>query len=217
MPSQGLNCPSCGRALPPDLDKAGSFKCPHCGAPVRWAFRYLWPTFIVSFVISLVVSQYIGLKAYAGALWIPIFLLTYLMIFLLLNVGSPLEIEPSVLTKKPPWRSDFILFMCFWFALTIYMIVHGLATGWLGFLLGASREEIREGLGLWSIPLGLVNRSFTVTPDKSFIAVLGIIFANCYFWTLGLFFTLKFVHSRVQANRVIELSISGSSVHDEDY
>jgi hypothetical protein len=69
---------------------------------------------------------------------------------------------------------------------------------------------------MWSVPLGLINSAFVVRPDKSFVAVIGIVSANCYFYALGLTLVFKFVHQRLRRNRVTKLGISGSTLDDDD-
>jgi hypothetical protein len=95
-------------------------------------------------------------------------------------------------------------------------LCYGLVLGWFVFLFGGSRGDILETTDMWSVPLGWINPAFVVRPEKSFVAVIGIVTANCYFWALGLTLVFKVVHYLLRRNRVTELGISGRTLDDDD-
>jgi hypothetical protein len=88
--------------------------------------------------------------------------------------------------------------------------------GWGAFLLGSSQRDLREIVDLWSLPLGWVNPAFIVRPERNFVAVLGIVAANSYFYTLGIMLTYEVVHGLLQRNRITQLSLSSPPVIDDD-
>ena len=170
---------------------------------------------VFSFFPSLAIAYWMGLQAWAGVLWVPIFLVctVFSRRFVSLFV-SPLEVIST--QRKSSSVQTLFFFVSAWLGCTLYMAVYGYLIGSWAFSLGASPQEIRESLGLWSIPLGFVNSAFVVTPDKPFVTDLGIIAANSYFWALGLTMIFKVVHTIFQRNRVIQLSISGTEIGDND-
>ena len=109
-----------------------------------------------------------------------------------------------------------VLFVSFWISLIIVILGYSVVLGWIAFLADGSPRDIREITEMWSIPLGVVNSAFVVRPDKSFVAVLGIVSANCYFWALGLALVFKVVHGVLRRSRVTELGISSSVQTDDD-
>ncbi|HEY3770032.1 MAG TPA: hypothetical protein VGN44_15260, partial [Candidatus Angelobacter sp.] len=89
-------------------------------------------------------------------------------------------------------------------------------TGWIAALLGAPREEVARSTDLWSIPLGLINPSFVIKPDKGLAEVLGIVTANSYFDALALTIVFKVVHGFLKRSRVTQLGISSITLDDDD-
>lgn len=170
---------------------------------------------VLSFFSSLAIAYWMGLQAWAGVLWVPIFLVCMMFSrrFVSLFV-SPLEIVPT--QRKSSSVNTLFFFVSAWLGCTLYMTVYGYLIGSWAFSLGASPQEVRESLGLWSIPLGLANSAFVVTPDKPFVTDLGIIAANSYFYAFGLTFVYKTVHTILHRSRVTQLSISGTEIGDDD-
>ncbi|HEY6970475.1 MAG TPA: hypothetical protein VJA94_14810 [Candidatus Angelobacter sp.] len=117
--------------------------------------------------------------------------------------------------KQGVIRRNLTLFLSFWFGMTMVAIVHAYVLGWGAFLF-ASKRDVWEITDMWSVPLGLINAAFRISPEKSFVAVLGILVANSYFYALALTLIFKFVHGIIQRNRVTQLSLSGKSVGDDD-
>src|SRR5437763_7701800 len=115
MPFQAkLRCPHCRTVFPGRVGSVG-VSCPNCGLWVSPSRIYSWVTFILSFVASLVASQYIGLKAYAGILWLPIFLVCLVCSWFLTAVFiPPLKVSSNPSAEKlPPSRNDLRLFLEF--------------------------------------------------------------------------------------------------------
>jgi hypothetical protein len=192
-----------------------AFKCAHCNISLSFSGRRVPLGLVLSFIVSLLISQFIGLKVYAAVLWIPIFLLS-LRFVLPLIVSTELKIHSDCPPKPPDViRRNLVLFLAFWAGTTFTAMVYGYIMGWGAFLLG-SKYGLWEITDMWSVPLGLVNPAFHIKADKSFVAVLGIVVANCYFYALGLTLAFKFVHGRLQRNRVMQLGISGAPVGQDD-
>ena len=174
---------------------------------------------VLSFAASLVVVQYLGLKAYAALLWLPILALCFtqavpLVVSLL---GSPLRIEPGNSAKgSSSYKSTLRLFLGFWFGLVLFASVYGFFIGWVAALLGAPRDDVVNATALWSIPLGLINPEFFIRPEKGLAQVLCIVTANSYFHALALTFVFKVVHGFLRRSRVIQMGISSSTLDDDN-
>lgn len=174
---------------------------------------------VLSFVVSLAVVWYMGLKAYAAVLWLPILALclTQVIPLVVSFFSSPLRIEPGNSAKRSSsYKSTLRLFLSFWFGLVLFVVVYGFFIGWIVALLGSPREEVAATTDLWSIPLGLINPSFVVKPEKGLAEVLGIVTANCYFNALALTIVFKVVHGFLKRSRVTQLGISSITPDDDD-
>jgi len=162
-----------------------------------------------------------GIKAYAAILWLPILVLciwyvTPIAARLAASVLTPLRVVTSNTKRSNSYKSTLYLFASFWFGLVLLAVLHGFFWGWLAFLLSQSREETATAVDLWSIPLGLVNREFSITPGKGLAEVLGIVIANSYFNALALTIVFKVVHGFIRRSRVTQLGISGTTLDDDD-
>lgn len=174
---------------------------------------------VLSFVASLVVVQYMDLKAYAALLWLPILALCFTQVVpLVVSLwGSPLRIEPGNSAKgSSSYKSTLRLFLAFWFGLVLFVSVYGFFIGWLAALLGAPREDVARTTDLWSIPLGLINPEFFIKPEKGLAEVLCIVTANSYFNALALTVVFKVVHGFLRRSRVTQLGISTTTLDDDD-
>ena len=81
---------------------------------------------------------------------------------------------------------------------------------WSGQRIWGCEEAANSGCWL------LANSAFIVRPDKSFVAVLGIVAANSYFYTLAVTLAFKVVHGILQRSRITELGISHRSIDEDD-
>lgn len=180
-----------------------------------WYFRSIIGT---SLLVSLLVYTRLGLKSYAAAALIPALILSFLATAILFRMFVPLPLAPVPLKsgKLEPWRRDLRLFIGTWIVLTLYIVVYATAIGWSEFLLGARRSEAFEVGEMFSMPLGLLNSDFLIGPETAAPAVVGIVFANAFFWTVAILGVWKFVHSRLRrTGDVIQLGVN-NSVKDED-
>jgi hypothetical protein len=66
------------------------------------------------------------------------------------------------------------------------------------------------------MPLGFINSSFVIRPDRGLAEVLGIVTANCYFDALILTVVFKVVHGFIRRSRVTQLGISTTTLDDDD-
>lgn len=214
MPSpHELACPRCQHAL--KRVPVGASQCPHCNV---WIRVPVWPVilvFLLAFAASLVVTGLLGLKAYAAILWFPILLMCFRYVLPLI----PLSLPKVALAKGPPlqtgWKRNLVLFISIWIGLTFFIVAYGFVLGWGAFFLGQS-SDVHEVMDMWSVPLGWVNHAFIVRPDKPFVAVLGIVAANCYFYALGITFIFKITQSLLRRGRVTELGLSGHTIDKDD-
>lgn len=174
---------------------------------------------VLSFVASLVVVWYMGLKAYAALLWLPVLALCFTQVAPLVVslFGSPLRVEPgSSANGSSSYKRTLRLFLSFWFGLVLLAVIYGFFTGWTVALLGAPREDVAVTTALWSIPLGLINPEFFIRPEKSLAEVLCIVTANSYFNALALTVVFKVVHGFMRRSRVTQLGISTPTLDDDD-
>jgi len=170
----------------------------------------------VSFVASLIIAQFLGLKAYAAILWIPILLVCFPFALRVI----PVSFLRLTVVEGPPvkvrWRRNLTLFLSSWAGMTLYILAYGFIMGWGAFLTGSPDPEVRETVDMWSYPLAWASSAFIVRPDKSFVAVLGIVAANSYFYTLAVTLAFKVVHGILQRGRITELGISHRSIDEDD-
>jgi uncharacterized protein (DUF983 family) len=211
-----MRCPGCGGEVPREERTQIGHSCPHCGAVIGVSRGYLLASYFLALASSLAISELLGLKAYSAPAWIPIFVLCFVaMAWITARLISPIKAYPEDARGGGVVSRNLGLFLGFWFACAFTVLSEGYVLGWFAWLVG-SRQDMVESMDLWSIPLGLVNSAFTVRPEKSLAAVIGIVSANCYFWALGLTLVYKFVHSRIRKSRVTELGISGGQAQEED-
>lgn len=213
-----LPCPACGQELPRHGIRGPGFKCPHCEAEIRFSSLYLLLIYVLAFGASLLVSHWVGLKAYQAPLWIPIFVLCFVLAAgLAPALGLPLLVTGGAAEKKPGViQSNLVLFLTWWFVLAVFLLCYSYIVSWITYFLGGSHRDILESADMLSYPLRWINPSLAVTPDKGFVAVIAIVSANCYFYALGLTLVFKVVHGRLRTNRVTELGISGKTMDDGD-
>jgi hypothetical protein len=176
---------------------------------------------LLGFAASVAVVQLLDIKAYAAILWLPILVaciwfVTPMAARLAASVASPLRVINPSAKGSAGYKYTLSLFVCSWITLVLLAVTYGSFTGWLAFLLGHSSEEAAASTGLWSIPLGLVNREFFITPNKGLGEVLGIIIANSYFNALALTIVFKVVHGFIRRSRITQLGISGTTIDDDD-
>ena len=91
-------CPACSVTLAYETFRhASSVLCPSCRAILRISDRFLRTAALASLVVSLAIVWLIDLKTEAGALWILLFALCFLLLPLLLVwVMSSLESDCSI-------------------------------------------------------------------------------------------------------------------------
>ena len=193
-------------------------ECPHCGVRVGFSPVPLLLGLVLGFVVSVVVVQYLGIKAYAALLWLPFLVLSiiYVLPMVVGLLGSPLRVQPNTAKGSNSYKGTVRLFLSFWFALILVAVVDGSLTGWLVALLGAPREDVAATTDFWSIPLGLINPAFIIRPEKGLAEVLGIVTANSYFNALALTVVFEVVHGFLRRSRVTQLGISNTTLDDDD-
>jgi len=207
-------CPACHTPLEREVVRNPPFDCPHCGVKLGFSQLYLLGWFVAGFVISLLVVQYLGLKAYAALLWLPILALCLIYSVPLMGyLGSPLRIQSAGASS---YRNTVRMFFIFWIGCILFAVVYGSFIGAVPFLLGAPRQDAVQATDIFSLPLGLVNPRFMIRPDKSLAEVLGIITANSYFVALALVAIFTVVHGFIRRSRVTQLGISRPTLNDDD-
>jgi hypothetical protein len=197
-------CPACGDEL---HTKPGDkpLICSRCNAHLTPSPLYIAVTLLLSVAVSLVVPYAIGVKAYAVILWIPLLVLSLALVppaVYLLIPPKPRVAKPIDRNRKvEPWRRNLTALLVGWFACTCCLLIYGFAIGWLAFLVGGTPQDIREINDMFSVPLGWVNSGFVIRPNRSLPAVVGIVFANSFFYSAALLAVLRFVQSRLHQQR----------------
>jgi hypothetical protein len=105
--------------------KGTGLQCPRCGAPIRFSRLHLLAAYLLAFLASLLISQYLGLRAYAAPAWIPIFVFCFgLAARLTASLHSPLEVDTGTTTKRNGGlERNLLLFLSFWFASIVRSLV----------------------------------------------------------------------------------------------
>jgi DNA-directed RNA polymerase subunit RPC12/RpoP len=217
-PSRQWSCPACHAPVTREDLKKLPFDCPHCGVRIGISSVPLVMGLVLGFLLSLVVVQYLNLKAYSALLWLPLLVLCVVYVQpLAASLVYPLKVEPATAAKgQSSYKKTLRLFFTFWFTLILLAVVHGFFWGWLAFFLGASRQEVADSADLWSLPLCLINPAFFIRPEQGLAEVLGIVTANSYFDALVLTFIFKVVHGFLRRSRVMQLGITSTTVDDDD-
>ena len=163
------------------------------------------------------VVQFLGLKTYAALLWLPILVLCIRYVLpLTASWVYPLKVEPNAAKGSNSYKSTLRIFLSIWIGLILFAVVYGFFIGWIVALLGAPREDVTVTTDFWSFPLGLINPSFVIKPEKGLAEVLGIVTANSYFNALALTVVFKVVHRFLRRSRVTQLGISSVTRDDDD-
>jgi len=216
-PSRQWTCPACHAPLKREDLKNLPIECPGCNARIGLSLGPLWVGLPLGFAVSLMVVQFLGLKAYAALLWLPI--LVFCIRYVLPLTASwvyPLRVEPSPAKGSDSYKSTLRIFLSIWIGLILIAVADGFFIGWLAALLGASRQDVAEIGDIFSLPLGFINPAFIIRPEKGLAEVLGIVTANCYFDALILTVVFKVVHGFLRRSRVTQLGISSTTVDDDD-
>lgn len=171
----------------------------------------------MGFLLSVAIVQFLGLKAYAALLWLPILVYCVYRVFPLAGfMFFRLTVEKPSDKAAGSYKSTLRLFLALWLGLIVFAVVYGSFIGTLPFLLGAPRQEAVQATDIFSLPLGLVNPRFMINPNKGLAEVIGILTANAYFWALGLTIVFKVVHGFISRSRVTQLGISSTTPNDDD-
>src|SRR4051812_10677599 len=113
-PSRQWTCPVCHSLLKREDLRNLPVECPGCGVTIGFSSMPLLLALVMSFVASLVVVQYLGIKAYAALLWLPILALCFTQVVPLVVslLGSPLRIESGSSAKgSSPYKRTLRLFL----------------------------------------------------------------------------------------------------------
>ena len=210
-------CPACHAPLKREDLRNLPIECPGCSARIGLSSAPLWVGLPLGFAASVMVVQFLGLKAYAALLWLPILVLCIRYVLpLTTSWVYPLKVEPSAAKGSNSYKSTLRIFLSIWIGLILFAVAYGFFTGWLAALLGASRQDVAEIGDIFSLPLGFINPAFIIRPEKGLAEVLGIVTANSYFNALVLTVVFKVVHGFLRRSRVTQLGISSTTLDDDD-
>jgi len=164
-------------------------KCIYCEADVHIPlayFRWLW-LLTLSIVIMLGVITY---SPEPTGTWSLVLLLIALPIRWILGILIPPWLEPGTAQYQ---ASFAILYVTYLMALLFELVCLGAAH----FLIGATRNDVREWAQIMSAPLGLIHPAFWLTSARNFADWCGIFFANNLVITTVVYFLYR-VMSRVR-------------------
>jgi hypothetical protein len=172
----------------------------------------------LGFCASLVVSQLIRLRAYAGIVWLPIFALClWLARDVVAVFVKPLEPFSDANDRpRSALRQNVTLFLAIWAGTTFTLVGYIYILAWIAFFIGASHRDIIEISDMASYPLAWINPWFIVRVNKTFAVVAAISAGNSIFYAVALTACFKIVRRAFRRSRVIELSIKGTAVGAED-
>ncbi len=195
-------CPAC--QFPLRLFRGG---CAHCRAPLYIPssyFRWVW-LLVLAVLTALAIPTYTS--EHAGT-WFLELLLIALPVRLICGVLVPPPFECGQQRSKLP-------FVAWYVACCLMIFVYWTGFGWTHILLGASKDELRDNLNFFSLPLGMVSRGFVLAPQRTFVDVCGILLANCFFYARVLFLLHKFGAFLIRRNRVTRMDLSALSSPSE--
>jgi hypothetical protein len=214
--SRRRTCPECGGKLQLE-DRSGPLRCSSCGKRYRISTRFAVVGFLLSFFASLIISQMMGLQAYAAIFWIPIFVACLILsrdiVPLLVKPLEPFTDSPR---RRSALRENLNLYFAVWVGLTLTMVCYIYLLAWLAFLTGRSHGDAAEVADMASYPLAWIDSRFSIRENKTFPVVLAIVAGNSLFYAAGLLASFKVVRRAARRNRIIELSIGGTKVEDDD-
>jgi len=88
--------------------------------------------------------------------------------------------------------------------------------GWLSLLLGSHRDLLQQ-FDLASFPLNQIDRAFEITPQRSFLDVVGTIMGNTFFFTVIIYWCWRTVRTSFNRSRVTQIGITDDTkLEDED-
>jgi hypothetical protein len=115
----------------------------------------------------------------------------------------------SSASSRHTTANNVLFFLSLWIGFSLFNYTYQfLALGWLKVLFGAKAWEWSEHWLFLSLPLALFHDGFVIGPHLSFLQVCGIIAANAYVQAALLFPLVRFVQSRIRANRTIQLGLA---------
>jgi hypothetical protein len=213
-------CPHCGEQLNLNrLDIYAVSKCPVCESVLAVSRLYRVVTWLLAIGASLLLASLFRVKAYTAVAWIPLLLTSVALVTTFAKAWFPPKIGlvPMDAVGKPtePWLRNLRLLLGFWFGQTFCLLAYGFITGWVSYLLGGTQPDIREVCDFFSLPLAWVNSRFEISPTTSFPALLGIVFANSFFYAVTYTALTRIVQSRLR-KPFTKLGISATRPDDED-
>lgn len=214
-------CPECQEKINLHLVTFRPFSCPHCHEQLDVSKTYNCVTAILAFIGSLALAYIVGLKAYLALGWIVLLFLSFAFVPSIVKSIIPPRLEPARPVEDrteptEPWKRKLTMFLAFWFGGTIFLFAYGYILGWSAVVVGGARSMGRDVAEVFSGPLAWINSSFVIQPDSNFVTVLGIVFANTFFYAAILTVLVSFVRSRMKKSEVLQMGISEKVTRDDD-
>jgi hypothetical protein len=167
-------------------------------------FRWVW-------LLVLTVLALIGISTYNSehtGTWFFVVMLLALPVRVICGMLVPPRFE------RGPGRAG-IPFIGWYLICCAFIFLYWTGWGWLHVLLGASKDEVQENLNFFSLPLGMVFRGFVLTPQRSFVDLCGILFANCFFYALALYLLYRFGGFLIRRDRVTRMDLFTNPVSEQ--
>ncbi len=215
--SERTSCTKCNERIEIiRLNIFAIFACPVCGILLKVSALYRISSLLMTVATSLLLASLFGVRAYAAIAWFPLLILCFAFVPHLAKLSFPPRLRAAqTVQRREPWKRSLKLLLVFWFGQTLFLVVYGLVLGWASYLLGGSRRDIREVCEFFSAPLIWANSSFQISPSTTLTALLGILFANSFFYAVIFTLVTRIVQSRIR-RPVTQLGISSHIVEEDD-
>jgi hypothetical protein len=213
-------CPHCGEQLNLNcLNIYGVYKCPVCESLLAVSTLYRVVTWFLTIGASLLLASVFRVKAYAAVAWIPLLLTSAVLVAIFAKASFPPKVRlvpmDAAGKRTEPWLRNLSLLLMFWFGQTFFLLAYGFIAGWVSYLLGGTQRDIREVCDFFSLPLAWVNSRFEISPTISLPSLLGIVFANSFFYAVTYTALTRIVQSRLR-KPFTKLGISATQPDDDD-
>ena len=213
-------CPHCGEHLNLNrLNIYGVSKCPVCESVLAVSRLYRVVTWLLIIGASLLLASLFRVKAYTAVTWIPLLLTSVALVTTFATVWFPPRVGlvpmDAVEKRTEPWFRNLRLLLGFWLGQTFFLLAYGFIAGWASYLLGGTQGDIREVCDFFSLPLAWVNSRFEISQTISLPALLGIVFADWFFYAVTYTALTRIVQSRLR-KPFTKLGISAIRPDDDD-
>jgi len=177
-------------------------KCPFCKTSLYFERVNGWrPRVLTVAVVALLGA--VTWTPQSGGTWLLWIVLVVVPIFV---ASSIFLLEWRLTTHRPSRRIPYAAFY-----VSTLIVAFGeiyLLFGSLAAVLG-TRRDLLEHMQMLSMPSGFISPRFLITPNVSFFDMIGIVAANCFFWSFLLFACFRTVRYFMARSRLQTIGVSG--------